>query len=83
MLNNKAFRYASLNMAALHAAFGHTDLAIRSLNETVKLSGEAADYTCLQVHLIFIARFPNMHPIIFVCESRNPWPGSATWNRTP
>jgi len=51
LINNKTFRHASLNMAYLHATFGHTQLAIAALNETVALSGEAADHTCLQESL--------------------------------
>ena len=51
LMNNKTFRHASLNMAFLHATFGHTELAVTALNETVALSGEAADHTCLQESL--------------------------------
>ncbi|XP_057377041.1 anaphase-promoting complex subunit 5-like [Daphnia carinata] len=51
LMNNKTFRHASLNMAFLHASFGHHELAVTALCETVALSGEAADHTCLQESL--------------------------------
>lgn len=51
LMNNKTFRHASLNMAFLHASFGHCDHAVTALNETVALAGEAADHACLQESL--------------------------------
>lgn len=60
-MNNKTFRHASLNIASLHAAFGHADLARTALNETVALSGEAADHACLQVILLTVHISPIIH----------------------
>lgn len=62
LMNNKTFRHASLNMAFLHASFGHRDLALTALRETVALSGEAADHICLQESLAWFCHLEeNVH----------------------
>ena len=53
LMNNKTFRHASLNMAFLHASFGHHELAVTAWCETVALSGAAADHICLQESLVW------------------------------
>ncbi|XP_012256347.2 anaphase-promoting complex subunit 5 isoform X2 [Athalia rosae] len=45
---NRTFRYAALNLAALHAQFGHKKVALAALNEAIMLAQEAGDNVCLQ-----------------------------------
>ncbi|XP_077292217.1 anaphase promoting complex subunit 5 ida [Arctopsyche grandis] len=45
---NRGFRYASLNLAVLHAQFGHKDQALIALKEAMVMSQEAGDNLCLQ-----------------------------------
>lgn len=61
LMNNKTFRHASLNMAFLHASFGHCQHAVTALNETVALSGEAADISCLQESLAWYCHLEQDH----------------------
>ncbi|XP_014222514.1 anaphase-promoting complex subunit 5 [Trichogramma pretiosum] len=45
----RTFRYAALNLAALHAQFGYKELARLALKETIMLAQEAGDNICLQL----------------------------------
>lgn len=79
LINNKTFRHASLNMAYLHATFGHRELATTALRETVALSGEAADHICLQESLAWFChleenpdmRLKMMERLITKCSESN------------
>ena len=62
LMNNKSFRYAALNLANLHASFGHKNLALTALNEAVALSGEAADHVCLQEALAWFCSLEKEQP---------------------
>ncbi|XP_012287472.1 anaphase-promoting complex subunit 5 [Orussus abietinus] len=44
----RTFRYAALNLAALHAQFGHKEVARSALKEAVMMAQEAGDNVCLQ-----------------------------------
>jgi len=44
---NKGVRYSALNLASLHARFGHHDLAMCALKEAITLAQEADDHLCL------------------------------------
>lgn len=44
----KGFRYAALNLAILHAKFGHIKEALNALKDAITLSHEANDNICLQ-----------------------------------
>uniref|UniRef100_A0A182PHG8 Anaphase-promoting complex subunit 5 n=1 Tax=Anopheles epiroticus TaxID=199890 RepID=A0A182PHG8_9DIPT len=45
----KDYQYASLNLAILHAEFGHPELARVCLRECIMIAQENADPTCLQL----------------------------------
>ncbi|XP_043287109.1 anaphase-promoting complex subunit 5 [Venturia canescens] len=45
----RTFRYAALNLAALHAQFGHKKVAEAALKEAVMMAQEAGDNVCLQL----------------------------------
>ncbi|XP_058790721.1 anaphase-promoting complex subunit 5 isoform X2 [Phymastichus coffea] len=45
----RSFRYAALNLAALHAQFGYKKLAQLALKEAIMLAQEAGDNVCLQL----------------------------------
>jgi anaphase-promoting complex subunit 5 len=53
---DRGFRYAALNLAALHARFGHKDEAILALNEAIMMAQEANDHLCLQHALTWLFR---------------------------
>ncbi|XP_004929282.3 anaphase-promoting complex subunit 5 isoform X2 [Bombyx mori] len=44
---NKHFRYAALNRAAMHTHFGHKELAMESVRESVSRAQEAGDSACV------------------------------------
>eukprot|EP00095_Tigriopus_kingsejongensis_P012641 maker-scaffold1830_size26949-snap-gene-0.7 protein:Tk12641 transcript:maker-scaffold1830_size26949-snap-gene-0.7-mRNA-1 annotation:"hypothetical protein TcasGA2_TC001292" len=52
----KGPRYAALNLAALHAHFGHTQPALTALNECITLAQEANDLVCLQHALSWLIK---------------------------
>lgn len=56
---NKGFRYAALNLAALHARFGHGDEAASALREAIMMAQEANDHVCLQHALSWLYRQNN------------------------
>ena len=45
---NKGFRYAALNLAAMHARFNHRREATSALREAIMMAQEANDHVCLQ-----------------------------------
>lgn len=53
---NKGFRYAALNLAALHARFNHKDEAAAALREAVMMAQESNDHVCLQHALSWLYR---------------------------
>lgn len=36
-----------LNLAALHFRFGHTDLALTAVRETIRIAQQNGDHTCV------------------------------------
>ncbi|KAK7077016.1 hypothetical protein SK128_015544 [Halocaridina rubra] len=44
----RGFRYATLNLAALHAQFGHRKVGLTILKEAICLAQECSDHVCLQ-----------------------------------
>lgn len=46
---SRTFRYAALNLAALHAQFNHNDVAKDALKEAIMMAQEAGDNICLQL----------------------------------
>lgn len=44
---NKNFRFAALNRAAMHAHFGHNEVALESVSEALVMAQEAGDSACL------------------------------------
>ncbi|XP_011314211.1 anaphase-promoting complex subunit 5 [Fopius arisanus] len=46
---SRTFRYAALNLAALHAQFDHKDVAKAALKEAIMMAQEAGDNVCLQL----------------------------------
>ncbi|XP_015517721.1 anaphase-promoting complex subunit 5 [Neodiprion pinetum] len=44
----RTFRYAALNLAALHAQFGHKKVALAALKEAIMMAQESGDNICLQ-----------------------------------
>ncbi|KAH0537436.1 hypothetical protein KQX54_000064, partial [Cotesia glomerata] len=46
---SRIFRYAALNLAALHAQFQHKTVAQTALKEAIVMAQEAGDNVCLQL----------------------------------
>ena len=53
---NRGFRYAALNLAALHARFNHKKEAAAALREAVMMAQESNDHVCLQHALSWLYR---------------------------
>ncbi|XP_013393534.1 anaphase-promoting complex subunit 5 [Lingula anatina] len=53
---NKRFRYAALNLAALHYRFGHRKEALAALQEAIRMAHETNDNVCLQHALGWLYR---------------------------
>ncbi len=51
---DKGFRYAALNLAALHARFSHKEEAVTALKEAIMMAQEANDHICLQHALTWL-----------------------------
>ena len=51
---DKGFRYAALNLAALHARFNHREEAVSALKEAIMMAQEANDHVCLQHALTWL-----------------------------
>ena len=54
---NKAYRYAGLNMASLHARLGHVGEALAAVRESITIAQEARDHVCLQHAFSWISRY--------------------------
>ncbi|XP_076057138.1 anaphase promoting complex subunit 5 ida isoform X2 [Oratosquilla oratoria] len=52
--HSKGFRYAALNLAALHAQFGHKKEGVAALQEAIRLAQESSDHVCLQHALAWL-----------------------------
>mmetsp|Transcript_11909 Transcript_11909/g.22702 ORF Transcript_11909/g.22702 Transcript_11909/m.22702 type:complete len:741 (-) Transcript_11909:27-2249(-) len=49
-------QYAILNLAILHFGFGHYDLAVRAIQETVRIAQQSSDHVCLMHALALLCR---------------------------
>jgi anaphase-promoting complex subunit 5 len=47
-------QYATLNLAALHYRFGHSDLAMTALKETIRIAQQNGDHTCVALALAWM-----------------------------
>lgn len=52
----RSFRYAALNLAALHCRFGHKEEALAALREAITMAQETNDNICLQHALSWLYR---------------------------
>ncbi|KAL1501123.1 hypothetical protein ABEB36_006508 [Hypothenemus hampei] len=57
----KEQRYAALNLSILHYHFGHTEEALASLKEAIKIAHEGNDNLCLQHALSWLYRLSNVN----------------------
>ena len=53
---NRGYRYAALNIAALHARFSHKEEATAALREAIMMAQESNDHVCLQHALSWLYR---------------------------
>ena len=51
---DRGFRYAALNLAAMHARFQHQEEALLALKEAIMMAQEANDHLCLQHALTWL-----------------------------
>ncbi|XP_038046121.1 anaphase-promoting complex subunit 5-like [Patiria miniata] len=58
---SKSFRYAALNLAAMHCTFGHRDEALLALKEAIRIAHERNDNVCLQHALGWLYRLEKMN----------------------
>ena len=54
--SNRGYRYAALNIAALHARFNHKEEATAALREAIMMAQESNDHVCLQHALSWLYR---------------------------
>ena len=54
--SNRGYRYAALNIAALHARFSHKEEAAAALREAIMMAQESNDHICLQHALSWLYR---------------------------
>ncbi|XP_046399843.1 anaphase-promoting complex subunit 5 [Ischnura elegans] len=66
---NKGFRYAALNLAALHTQFGHKESALSILNEAIKIAHEANDNVCLQHALSWLYKLADSNKRLLIQRS--------------
>ncbi|KAG8222193.1 hypothetical protein J437_LFUL001285 [Ladona fulva] len=66
---NKGFRYAALNLAALHAQFGHKKQARNVLQEAIKIAHEANDNVCLQHALTWLYKLADSNKKLLIQRS--------------
>ncbi|XP_015586196.1 anaphase-promoting complex subunit 5 [Cephus cinctus] len=66
---SRTFRYAALNLAALHAQFGHKEVAKSALKEAIMLAQEAGDNVCLQHAHAWIYRLTNQQKGLLIERS--------------
>ncbi|XP_045623657.1 anaphase-promoting complex subunit 5 isoform X2 [Procambarus clarkii] len=57
----RGFRYAALNLAALHAQFGHKKAGLTVLKEAISLAQESSDHVCLQHALAWLYTLSPTH----------------------
>ncbi|XP_042236488.1 anaphase-promoting complex subunit 5-like [Homarus americanus] len=57
----RGFRYAALNLAALHAQFGHKKAGLAVLKEAIRLAQESSDHVCLQHALAWLYTLSPTH----------------------
>ncbi|XP_071514298.1 anaphase-promoting complex subunit 5 [Panulirus ornatus] len=57
----RGFRYAALNLAALHAQFGHRKAGLAVLKEAIRLAQESSDHVCLQHALAWLYTLSPTH----------------------
>jgi len=69
---DRGFRYAALNLAALHANFQHKSEAISALKEAIMMAQESNDHLCLQHALTWLFRVQpeNQHLLMQRCISK-------------
>ena len=54
--SRKSFRYADLNLASLHARFGHNSESLAAVKEAIAIGQEAKDHAALQHALSWLTR---------------------------
>ena len=54
--SDKSFRYADLNLASLHARFGHNSESLAAVREAIAIGQEAKDHAALQHALSWLTR---------------------------
>jgi hypothetical protein len=47
-------QYAVLNLAALHFRFGHTEMALTALHETIRSAQQNGDHVCVAYALAWL-----------------------------
>ncbi|XP_050699496.1 anaphase-promoting complex subunit 5-like [Eriocheir sinensis] len=57
----RGFRYAAMNLAALHAHFGHKKAGLFVLKEAIRLAQESSDHMCLQHALAWLYTLSPTH----------------------
>lgn len=68
---NKSFRYATLNLAILHAQFGQKGEALSALREAVQMAHEANDDICLQHAQTWLYRLSSSNKEVLIQRSIN------------
>ncbi|KAK3923376.1 Anaphase-promoting complex subunit 5 [Frankliniella fusca] len=68
---NRSFRYATLNLAILHAQFGQRGEALCALREAVQMAHEANDDICLQHAQTWLYRLSNNNKEVLIQRSIN------------
>ncbi|CAL4060929.1 unnamed protein product, partial [Meganyctiphanes norvegica] len=67
--HSKSIRYAALNLAALHAQFGHRKAGLTALQEAIRLAQESSDAVCLQHCLAWLYTLSPAHKILLSSRS--------------
>lgn len=65
----RSSRYAALNLAILHALFGHKEEALAALNEAIMVAQEVNDNVCLQYSLAWLYRLTSDNKEILIERS--------------
>lgn len=66
---SRAFRYAALNLAVLHAQFGHKKEALCALKEAIMTAHKANDNVCLQHALAWLYKLSDENKEILIERS--------------
>ncbi|KAG7160778.1 Anaphase-promoting complex subunit 5-like [Homarus americanus] len=69
----RGFRYAALNLAALHAQFGHKKAGLAVLKEAIRLAQESSDHVCLQHALAWLYTLSPTHKHSLVSLQHGAW----------